>query len=212
MTHTHHRRGLLESLKEDYVVLIMSSKHVKYEDLQSKFKKAMDILAKHNPVNLGNMNVGNMYWRDEVDVISSFSEKSNVIHGVYTSREDVERILLELKEADLGLSVVVTGVMDEVFKALKNVGLNPHTVNLSLGIWGKAEKLPREEILWITSMCGHCMVSPSLTIKMINDIKKGKTTPANAARELAKCCVCGVFNVKRAEKILRQLSKTQPIP
>jgi len=98
--------------------------------------------------------------------------------------------------------------MDEVFRAAKNVGLTPHTVNLSLGIWGRTEKLPKEEILWITSMCGHCMISPSLVLKMINDIRKGKTTPTNAARELARCCICGVFNVKRAEKLLRQLSKT----
>lgn len=210
MTHTHHRRGALDSLKEDYVVLIMSSRagHIKYENLQLKFKKAMDILAKHNPVNLGNMNVGNMYWKDVVDVISTFSEESNIIHGVYTSREAVEAVLSELKEANLGLSVVVTGVMDEVFRAAKNVGLTPHTVNLSLGIWGRTEKLPKEEILWITSMCGHCMISPSLVLKMINDIRKGKTTPTNAARELARCCICGVFNVKRAEKLLRQLSKT----
>jgi len=104
MTHTHHRRGALDSLKEDYVVLIMSSRagHIKYENLQLKFKKAMDILAKHNPVNLGNMNVGNMYWKDVVDVISTFSEESNIIHGVYTSREAVEAVLSELKEANLG--------------------------------------------------------------------------------------------------------------
>ncbi|MEM2178898.1 MAG: hypothetical protein QXI49_07205 [Candidatus Methanomethylicaceae archaeon] len=210
MTHTHHRRGTLDSLKEDYVVLIMSSKtrYKEYEDLKLKFEKAMKILAKYNPINLGNMNIGNIYWKDEISILSTFSEGSNIIHGVYTNREDVEKVLLELKEADLGFSVVVTGVMDEVFKAAKNVGLTPHTVNLSLGIFGKIEKLPKEEILWITSMCGHCMVSPSLVLKMINDIKKGKTTPANAARELAKCCVCGIFNVKRAEKLLRQLSKT----
>jgi len=206
MTHTHHRVGPVESLKKDFVVLVMASRHVKYEDEQGRFRRAMEILAKHNPVNLGNMVVGNKYWRDEVDIISKFREYGNIVHGVYTSPEQVREVLKELKEADLGLSVVVTGVYEEVFKVLKEVGLRPHTINLSLGVWGRVEKLPPKEILEITTMCGHCMVSPSLVLKMVNEIRKGHLSPASAAVELARACVCGVFNVKRAEEILRKLT------
>ncbi|MEM0505304.1 MAG: hypothetical protein QXN19_05760 [Sulfolobales archaeon] len=205
MTHTHHRIGPKESLKNDYVVLVMASKHIKYEDEEDKFQKAMKILSKHNPVNLGNMFVGNKYWRDEVDVVTNFRGQGDVVHGVFTSPEQVREVLKELKKADLGLSVVVTGLYEEVFKILREVGLNPHTINLSLGIWGKKSLLPSEDILQITTMCGHCMVSPSLVLKMVSEIKKGRLSPASAAVELAKPCICGVFNVKRAESILREL-------
>lgn len=205
MTHTHHRVGSIDSLKKDYVVLIMASRHVKYADEEGKFRKAMEILAKHNPVNIGNMVVGNKYWRDEVDIMTKFREYGNIVHGVYTNLGQVKEVLKELKEADLGLSVVVTGVYEEVFKMLKEVGLKPHTVNLSLGIWGRTEKLPPKELLEITTMCGHCMVAPSLVLKMVSEIKKGRLSPTSAAIELAKPCVCGVFNVKRAEELLRKL-------
>ncbi|MCX8186642.1 MAG: hypothetical protein RMH77_06005 [Sulfolobales archaeon] len=207
MTHTHHRVGPIESLKKDYVVLVMASRLVKYENEREKFKRIMEILARHNPVNLGNMVAGNKYWRDEEEVVSKFKEYGNIVHGVYTSGEQVKNVLKDLKEAELGLSVVVTGVYAEVFNILKEVGLKPHTVNLSLGIWGRTEKLPQKEILEITTMCGHCMVSPSLVLKMVAEIKKGHLSPASAAVELSKACVCGVFNVKRAEEVLRRLVK-----
>ncbi len=205
MTHTHHRVGSIESLKKDFVVLVMASRLIKYEDEVGKFRKVMEILRKYNPVNLGNMVVGNKYWRDEEDIRSKFREYGNIVHGVYTSVEQVKEVLEELKEVDLGLSVVVTGVYEEVFKILKEVGLKPHTINLSLGVWGRTEKLPPKEVLEITTMCGHCMVSPSLVMKMISEIKKGRLSPASAAVELARPCVCGVFNVKRAEELLRKL-------
>jgi hypothetical protein len=205
MTHTHHRIGPIESLKKDFVVLVMASRLIKYEDEVSKFRKVMEILRKYNPVNLGNMVVGNKYWRDEEDIRSKFREYGNIVHGVYTSTEQVKEVLEELKEVNLGLSVVITGVYEEVFKILKEVGLKPHTINLSLGVWGRTEKLPPKEVLEITTMCGHCMVSPSLVMKMISEIKKGRLSPASAAVELARPCVCGVFNVKRAEELLRKL-------
>jgi len=205
VTHTHHRVGPIESLKKDFVVLVMASRHIKYEDEVGRFRKTMEILRKYNPVNLGNMVVGNKYWRDEEDIVSRFREYGNIVHGVYASAEQVKEVLKELKDANLGLSVVVTGVYEEVFKILKEVGLRPHTINLSLGVWGRTEKLPPKEVLEITTMCGHCMVSPSLVMKMVSEIKKGRLSPASAAIELARPCVCGVFNVKRAEELLRKL-------
>ena len=205
MTHTHHRIGPIESLKKDFVVLVMASRLIKYEDEVGKFRKVMEILRKYNPVNLGNMVVGNKYWRDEEDIRSKFREYGNIVHGVYISAEQVKEVLEELKEVYLGLSVVITGVYEEVFKILKEVGLKPHTINLSLGVWGRTEKLPPKEVLEITTMCGHCMVSPSLVMKMVGEIKKGRLSPASAAVELARPCVCGVFNVKRAEELLRKL-------
>lgn len=209
MTHTHHRVGPVESLKRDYVVLIMASRHVRYEDEEGKFRKAMEVLARHNPVNLGNMLVGNKYWRDEVDIATRFKEHGNIVHGVYTSPEQVRRVLEELKELDLGLSVVVTGVYEEVFKVLGSVGLRPHTINLSLGVWGRTERLPPREVLELTTMCGHAMVSPALVAKVVSEIKKGRLSPAAAAVELARPCVCGVFNVRRAEEILRKLAQAK---
>ena len=83
----------------------------------------------------------------------------------------------------------------------------PHTVEHSLGVWGKTDLLPDEEVLQISTMCGHGMVSFGLIEKAVADVKAGRSTPEQAARELAAPCVCGIFNPTRAAELLREMMK-----
>jgi len=52
-------------------------------------------------------------------------------------------------------------------------------------------------------VCGSGEVDVKLEVeKMIEDIKKGKTTPEKAAKKLVKPCECGIFNSIRAAELL----------
>jgi len=51
------------------------------------------------------------------------------------------------------------------------------------------------------------MVSFNLIRKMIDHVKLRRLTPGKAAKILAKCCECGVFNPTRAERLLENLRK-----
>jgi hypothetical protein len=86
------------------------------------------------------------------------------------------------------------------------IGLAPHTVEHSLGVHGKTEKLPDENALEITTMCGHAMVSPNLVLDLVKQIDEGKVTHEKAAIELSRMCDCGIFNPYRAEKLLRKMT------
>ncbi|MEM2158456.1 MAG: hypothetical protein QXZ10_04230 [Sulfolobales archaeon] len=205
MTHTHHRIGPIDELKKEFIVLVTSSKFVKYDDEPSKVKKALEILVKHEPVNYGNMAVGNRYLKDKEEILSKFREACNVVLAIFDNEEKVKKVLKELKEANLGLSVVVSGVYEEIFKLLNEVGLSPHTINLSLGVWGNTGKLPSHEVLEITTMCGHGMISPYHVNKMVREIERGKLSPEAASIDLARPCICGIVNNKRAEEVLRRL-------
>jgi hypothetical protein len=55
-------------------------------------------------------------------------------------------------------------------------------------------------------MCGHGLVSGRLVKRMVADIKKKKITPEKAALELAKPCLCGIFNPHRAAKLLTKMT------
>jgi hypothetical protein len=44
---------------------------------------------------------------------------------------------------------------------------------------------------------------------MVEDVKKKKITVEKAAVELAKPCLCGIFNPHRAAILLRKLIQTQ---
>jgi hypothetical protein len=41
---------------------------------------------------------------------------------------------------------------------------------------------------------------------MATQVKKGKKSLPEAAAELAKPCMCGVFNAQRAERLLMELN------
>jgi len=126
---------------------------------------------------------------------------------VFNSKKELASYLKELKERNMGKSVVVSGLIGEVNDCLKELDLSPHTIQFSLGIFGKTELLPKEEILEITTMCGHHMISPRLVEKLASDMKNGKVSGEEAVRVISKQCVCDVCNRSRARKLLEALAK-----
>jgi len=224
MTHTHHRRGSRESLQKDFVVLAMidpavEAQHKYKGPLGERVRKILEIFRKHGPVALAARTPERRLrylegWEPRMDSgihhsatfeeIIACEDIEGVGHAVYTNREAVESVLRELKKADLGISIVVSGVFDEVFDACKEAGIKPHTVNMSLGIWGKTQLLPEGPILELCTMCGHAMISGKLVETMIGLVRKGVKTPEEAVVELGKQCTCNIFNTVRAAEIIRR--------
>jgi hypothetical protein len=205
MTHTLHRKGTKENLKNDYVLLCMSAKTINEDGCEEKMREFLRIVLRHNPVNIGDMRTGNMFDASTEDILAKVSSTS-IVHGVFTNHEDVVNALQELKKADLGMSVVVSGVFDSVEKFLPEAGLARHSIDFSAGIWGKKEKLPSQDILEVTTMCGHHMVASNLVKSLVKDIKTGAISPDEAGKRLAMNCECGVFNPARASKLLAEMA------
>ena len=203
MTHTLHRQGTPENLNNDYVILAMSAKGYNEEGSASKLREFLRIAMRYNPVNMGDMKTGNMYQTDPEEIIRGVKDTS-IVHAVFTDVRKVARVLQEVKEANLGISVVVSGLFEPVRKCCKELGQKPapHTVEHSLGVWGRTDKLPERGILEISTMCGHGMVSFNLVRDAVEDVKAGRITAQEAALKLAEPCVCGVFNPTRAAQLL----------
>lgn len=226
MTHTHHRRGSRESLEKDYVVLSMvdpavEEQHEYRTPLDERVKRFLEICSEHKPVALLAKTDGRRLrylkgWSPEMDsgshTVSKLDEVANcdtladegIGHAVYTDAATVKNVLRELKKADLGISIVVSGIFDEVFDACREAGLKPHTVNMSLGTWGRTELLPETSVLELCTMCGHAMISSKLAELMIEKASRGVITPTEAAVELGKQCTCNIFNTERAVDIIKK--------
>ncbi len=202
MTHTLHRRGSAESLSEDYVIMMIQAIGHNEEGHIPKVQEFLRIALRHNAINIGSVSMGGMIDKAE-EVIANASK---IGHAVFGNQEDVTAMLKEVKEADLGLSVIVSGIYEKVDDCLEKAGLKHHTGNFSLGVWGKTEKLPEDDILEITTMCGHALIAPNLVKAMVKEIKAGTRTPDDAARLLAPQCACGVFNTSRAAKLLKAMA------
>ena len=141
---------------------------------------------------------GRQYMIDHV-------EDRAVITATFKDEADVVAMLEDLKREDLGMSIVVSGLVDHVKECCHKAGLEPHTVEHSLGRIGRTDLLPSNEILEIATMCGHSMVSVNYINEMIEKCRKGRCTPEEAAAELFKPCMCGIFNTDRAAMLIRRI-------
>ncbi len=213
MTHTLHRQGSVESLEKDYSVLALVARQFDLQTEESKtsavkrLRGISDVMASNDPVNMGSIYVPGTYAHDlTAEQIKAGLKPNGFVLSVYDSQEKLKEVLSELKEKDFGISITVSGLIDRVFDTCDEIGLAPHTISYSMGVWGKKELLPKMEILEITSMCGHAMTSANLVKKAVADIKAGKTTAQAAAKEIARPCACGCFNTERAAALLQQLA------
>ncbi len=204
MTHSLHRRGTAESLSQDYVMLCLTAIGFNDENHEPKLAEFLRIALRHDPVNIGAISLGNMYSNSKEEVVDN---AHGIVHAVFVKQDQVVDVLKDLEKAGLGMSVVVSGIFEKVDECLSKAGLKHHTANFSLGIWGKTEKLPGNDLLEVTTMCGHAMISPNLVKSMADEVKAGRKTADEAAKVLAPQCACGIFNPDRAAKLLTAMAK-----
>jgi hypothetical protein len=219
MTNTLHRFGTSESFRDDYVVFAIPSRGKNDEGCVPKLKRFLEIALQFGPVNLGDALHGGAlrpsrhlnpmaHWRRNrrpdfravIDGIDAFT----TVAAVFDNRDAAERHLKAVKEADLGLCVNVSTSIEGAKQCCKAAGNPRHSVGYSLGFEGRTEKLPNTQVLTLTTMCGHGMVSASLAKKMIDWVKEGRRTPEEAVTYLARFCSCGVYNPSRAKRILEE--------
>ena len=180
VTHSNHRQGTRENLQDDWVVL--SLPYSGPPEVMAKVARFKEICARHKPVNADREKAWHIF--------------------VFDDKERMGAALKELVEAEIGYPVVVSGLFDEVAECCRRAGTRPHTVNHSLGFWGRQEKLPPQEVLEITSMCGHALVAPSLVWHFAEKVQSGETDAKAACGEMRRMCLCDIFNHIRAEGLL----------
>jgi hypothetical protein len=221
MTNTLHRFGKPESLKDDYIVFIMPSKGINDEGALPKVQAFLRAALKYKPVNIGNALAGPLY-RPEKDLniiklyvtgrketvppeqVISDMKSPGTGAVVFDNKEAMDAFLKDVHQMDLGISVNVSALVDDARDACKKAGIVPHSVEYSLGFHGDTFRMPDRHVLALTTMCGHGMISANFAKKMLDRIREGRMTPEKAAGYMAKFCVCGVFNLKRAVRILNE--------
>ena len=204
MTHTLHRKGTEENLKNDFVVFTIAAQSVNAKGTAPLYAEFAEIVLKYNPVNYGDMKTGNIFNTTK-DVLLSSTKDNSIFHAVFTDEDTVAKVLCELKERDLGLSVVVSGLTEHTSACCQEAGLKLNSVNKSLGIWGDVDRLPADDVVQISTMCGHAMVAFSLVEHLADEVSKGMDA-MKASEEMAKLCHCGVFNTVRGANILEKMA------
>jgi hypothetical protein len=204
MSHALHRHGTVAQLQNDYTFYARTSRYVNREGCGPKLRKILSILLEEKSlVNFGSSHSGKSYEAGlNPEEYATTLDKAYGVAACFSDKETIRSILAKLKEADTGISIVISGLIDEVVKIAKDLGLKPHTAFLSLGVHGKKALLPEDRVLQVTTMCGHGQVATRLTKAVMDRVKEGKMTPEAGAHLLAQPCPCGIFNTRRCATIL----------
>jgi hypothetical protein len=155
------------------------------------------------------------HWPEAIErlLLGAVATRAPVITAVYTEMEDVVNLIDDLKGGWLQnnrkngypISIVLSGLFDDVHRCCQRTGSREHTYLHSLGYFGKTEGLPSEDELEIITMCGHGMIAAKRVRWLVKGIRAGETTPAEAAENVARPCLCGIVNRKRAGEVFQRL-------
>jgi hypothetical protein len=217
MTNTLHRYGDAGSFRDDFVVFAIPSRGKNDQGSVPKLKRFLEMALPYRPVNLGDAIHGGAlrpsqqmnpaaHWNRDITpdfraVIEGIDAPTTVA-AVFDNIAAAEDFLKTVRQADLGLCVNISTSIDGAEQCCHAAGIPRHSVGYSLGFQGKTEKLPNTQVLTLTTMCGHGMISQNLARKMIDWVKEGRRTPDQAVSYLARFCSCGVYNPARAKRIL----------
>ena len=217
MTHTLHRDGDAASFGDDYILLAIPAKGHNDEGAVEKLRTFLRICAAHKPVNMGNGDLGAYHPSpgsgadpapDYEKVIASVA-KPNSVAAEFDSQEKLEAALREIVKADLGISINLSNSVEAAHQCCRHTGIKRHSVEYSLGFMDRHNHLPNSQVLELSTMCGHGMVSHNLAEKMIAYVKENERTPEEAAAYLACFCPCGVYNPARAKRLLEEARTRQ---
>ena len=208
-----------EPIRDDYIVFAMASRGINDDNLVEKYRTFLRLALKHQPVNIGDATKGgsirprqdlnpSAHWRrdhrpDAEQVIAEI-EGHTTVAAVFDNYEAMEKFVEELKAADLGISINISAPIDEAKRCCDDAGIARHSVEYSIGFSGRVDKLPEATTLELSTMCGHGMLSANFAKKMVEWVKENRRTPEEAARYMARFCSCGVFNIARAERVIKR--------
>lgn len=216
MTNTLHRYGDAASFSDDYIVFAIPCKGKNDEGAVDRLKTFLSLCVKHDPVNAGNSDFGSfrpgvdlhpaVHWRRPVEArheeVVAGIHRCATVTAVFDSFEKAADCLGEVIAEDLGLSINVSTSVDGARRLAEACGIPRHSVEYSLGFVDPHDNLPDKDVLQLSTMCGHGMISSNLAKKMLEMVREGRRSPDQAAITLARFCPCGAFNPARARRLL----------
>ena len=223
MTNTLHRYGNENSFNDDYIIFAIPSIGNNDEECIPKMKEFLRICVKHGPSNMGNGNRGSfapekalnptVHWNREAnpdwEAVIEGIKKPGTVAAVFSNEESAKACFEEVVACDFGLSVNISTSVENARRVAESSGIKRHSVEYTLTLNDPHDHLPKSQILSLSTMCGHGMVSFNLARKMLDMVREGRRSSEQAVATLVRFCPCGVYNPDRAKRLLEAAAKEQ---
>ena len=208
MTHTLHRLIDATEPDRDWVLICKAANGINDSGAASKLKRFLRLALNHGAINCGHGRGGSIHLRKLEEVLATVTDQSTVT-AVFDDPNKATRLIHQWRDMEMGLSITLSARFESSLAWCRNTNITPHSIKHAIGIWGNIKRLPRPEILKITTMCGHGLVSPYLVDKCIKDIRKQKMTASEASKVLSRPCLCGIFNLTRSQMLLESMTSSR---
>jgi hypothetical protein len=218
MTNTLHRFGTAKSFTDDIIVIALPAKGKSGQgNALPALKRFLEIATEYNPVNIGDAVHGGAlrptryktffaHWfkRNKPDFrkVLQTMDKATTMSVVFDNLSAAQAFVKRIREEDFGISVNISTSVENAKACCRSAGVPRHSISYSLGFEGIGDSVPNKHALMLSTMCGHGMIAHSFAKKMIDFVKEGRRSPADAAASLQRFCSCGIFNPSRAVRIL----------
>ncbi len=115
MSHSLHRFGTEKNLQNDYTMYARASRWVNREGCGPKLRKILDIFLSEKPINFGSSQAGKSAKAGlDPKEYAATLDKAYGVACCFSSKNAIKSVLKKLKEADTGISIVVSGLIDEI--------------------------------------------------------------------------------------------------
>ncbi len=205
MTHTLHRATCHGAGNQEFLLTGMASRGGVLKGTKEKLVKLVEICEAHGAVNFGDTQEGNIFSLILKRTLLKRMGDGAIVGALFDHRENFQVALQKIKEEDLGVSLQLTGDIEEMMGICKRIGMTPRRITRSLGITGQREKLPSEDTLSLITLCGHGFVPEGMVRGAVEGIRKQTTTLEKEVTKMAKCCLCGCFNPAQARRVLESM-------
>ncbi len=205
MTHSLHRTGSADSLQRDFVLLCTPANGLNNQGAAQKLIRILDILMDVGPANIGFYGHGSLINGINIEEIKKTLRDTSRVRCCFDDREKLKEALRRIKAEDFGLSITVSGLVSEIQEISNELGLTPHSINISCGCFGNTERLLSGRMMELPTMCGHGMISLRLVESVVARLRQGTIGYPTAVRILGEPCTCGIFNPGRANEILHDI-------
>lgn len=137
MTHSLHRVGSKDTFEDDYVLISRPAMGINHVGCAPRIKRTLEIIFEEGPTNLGSLTTQeNLTMGLDPQELIAKTEDNSPVMCCFHERQKLVNVLKRLKEEEIGLSTIISGPINNVRSICEEVGLKPHSANLSLGVHG----------------------------------------------------------------------------